>query len=47
MARRATVQQQNALLDQDAVENYLREAKKHQEIDFYFCKYEAPKNGWN
>ena len=34
MARRAIVQQRSSLLDQDAVEDYLSEAKKHQEIDF-------------
>ena len=44
MARRAIVQQRSSLLDQDAVENYLREAKKHQEIDFYLHKYKAPRN---
>ena len=44
MARRAIVQQRSSLLDQDAVEDYLSEAKKHQGIDFYLHKYKAPKN---
>ena len=42
MARRAIVQQRSSLLDQDAVEDYLLEAKKHQKIDFYL--YKAPRN---
>ena len=44
MAQRAIVQQRSSLLDQDAVEDYLSEAKKHQEIDFYLHKYKAPRN---
>ena len=44
MARRAIVQQRSSLLDQDAVENYLMEVKKHQEIDFYLHKYKSPQN---
>ena len=44
VACRAIVQQRSSLLDQHAVENYFREAKKHQEIDFYLHKYKAPRN---
>ena len=44
MAQRAIVQQRSSLLDQDAVEDYLSEAKKHQEIDFYLHNYKAPRN---
>ena len=45
MARRAIVQQRSSLLDQDAVENYLRETKEHQELDFYLHKYKVSPKG--